>query len=265
MRSTLYKCDRCGKSLGSKSAIKVNVNMQNGINPVEKKPFDFCKTCYMHVKFVFNNAMKLEAGEITEFIKSDDKPVSDTKLSEDKTVKIVSETVVKPSVMKSVSEKGAREAGFIMGPLEQKERDKILHMFVYDNLSADEIAEKINRLPRGVKRAINTAIKTGEIDKLRKEKAALEAEQIPKEQQFDLKNPSNDEYIPEQNSGSGASNAGVSKDSYTIDSRTEVIDGRRYDIGGVLALAKAGWTSDRIAEERHYDENVVQNIIKKYM
>lgn len=252
MRSTSYKCDRCGKSLSSKSAIKVNVNMQNGINPAEKKPFDFCKTCYMRIKSAFNDALKLEAGEMSDCTVHTDKPVSEIK-------ETVPETIVKHTT-KSVTEKGARDAGFVMGPLRQEERLQILHMFVYDGLSADEIAAKMNRLPRGIKRTINTAIKTGEVDKLREEKAIYEAKQAVQEQES-----SAEEYMPEQNSGSGASNAGISKDSYTAESRTEIIDGRRYDVGGVLALAKAGWPSDKIAEERHYDENVVQNIIRKYM
>lgn len=259
MRTILYKCDRCKTSLDSKSVIKMNINMQNGINPVGKKTFDFCKTCYTYVKSVFNNAIKSKTGDISKYTVSDDKPV--TKMTDTE------------HITKRVSEKGAKEAGFVMGPLSDEERIEILRLFTEENLSAEEIANKMNRLPRGVKRALNTAMKKGELDKSHNEKVIYEEneQQIKynlckmQSNQYEEDKTSDEEYIPEQNSGSGASNAGVSKTSYTVEPKTDVINGRRYDIGGVLALAKAGWPSHKIAEERHYDENVVRYIIKKYM
>ena len=37
----------------------------------------------------------------------------------------------------------------------------------------------------------------------------------------------------EKNIGSGASNAGIMRDSYVTGPKTEVINGKRYDVGGI--------------------------------
>lgn len=53
MRETSYKCDRCGKPVAAWAVTKINMNMQKGKEPVEKKPFDFCSECFLHVKSAF--------------------------------------------------------------------------------------------------------------------------------------------------------------------------------------------------------------------
>lgn len=299
MRTISYKCDRCGKPVIPRGITKLNLNMQKGSNPIEKKTFDFCSPCFLKVKSAFLSAVEYEGNispedKIPDVVSSkqdvgEKNKVSDAVLSkqdtDEETVsqepeatpadstgkkrgrprKQTDETV--PSGLKKRGRLRKETAPRIMekdktfvnlGPLSAEERKEILRLHVEEELSADQIAEKLNRLPRGIKRTINSAAKSGELDK-------LVAEFLRKKAACEAQAESEEEEESESNSGSGASNAGITKDAYTAPPKTEVIDGKRYDVGCILALVKAGWTSDKIAEERHYDEDVVRVIIEKYM
>lgn len=256
MRTILYTCNGCGKSLQSRSVIKVNVHIQRGNSQIEKKVFDFCSPCFLRSKSAFLNSMKPEEEILTEaaaelVVLPDDEPVV---LPDERTKALAiksKDTAFKP-------EKDADRNTMVLGPISAEERVEILRLHVENGLSADQIAKKLNRLPKGIKRALNSALKSGELDSMQRklqEKHAIMNAQL-----------SNiDAEICESNPSSGASNAGVKIDSYTVPSQTEVIYGRRYDVGGILSLAKAGWPCDKIAEEKHYDVDVVRVITEKYL
>lgn len=279
MREISYKCDRCGKPLISRAVTKINLSMQMGGSPVEKKTFDFCSPCFLAVKSSFLDSISQECDSDVDCTESDtnEKPdtvanvsetvfstllssaiTSHTPTSSDETTASIPDTVTKTIVPVSDivrSEKNADRSSMVLGPISLKDKMEILRLYVEEGLSADQIAEKMNRLPRGVKRTINSAIKSGELAILKEKQTVMYDEQ-------------NDEPImtdePESYSGSGASNAGIIKDNYTCLPNTEMIDGKRYDVGGILALMKAGWPSYEIAKEKHYDEAIVRVIIDKY-
>lgn len=163
--------------------------------------------------------------------------------------------------MERIKESGAGENGLKLGPISQDEKNEILRLFVECGLTPDQIAAKMNRLPRGIKRAINSATKSGEIDSM---KAAFAEKQRLAKEAAEAAEASIEEDLSEKNIGSGASNAGIMRDSYVTGPKTEVINGKRYDVGGIMALHNAGWGSAMIAEERHYDQDVVRIIIEKY-
>lgn len=224
MRTTAYKCDRCGKPISSQFITKININMQKGNNPPEKKPYDFCSACFLKVKASYLKSLKVEGSDL-------EGDVITNKSQTDMTVANTSNVK---------SEKGDR-SGMKLGSIDIEERNEILRLYVEENLNADQIAEKMNRLPRGIKRTINSAKKSGELNRLM---AVFQSKQTEE---------SDDESDE------------ISDDSYATSPQKEVIDGKSYDVGGILALAKAGWTFRMIAGEKHYDEDVVRIIIEKYM
>lgn len=65
--------------------------------------------------------------------------------------------------------------------------------------------------------------------------------------------------------GSGITNGGILKDGYVSPPKIQVIGGKRYDIGCILALARAGWPVDKIADEKQYDTGIVKAVMKKYL
>lgn len=248
MRKITYTCDRCGKMLSSKIAVKLNVSKQKGSDAVSKASFDFCTPCFLYMKSLFMNALKTDGQADAG------KPEPETAFSGSPAS---AEKAVLQPVGNDDAETSKNSGELILGPLSQDERDKILHMFVKENLSPEEIAQRMNRLPRGIKRTINSATKNGDIARMR-EKIKCEETGLPAADTEETEEPDRD-------CGSGATNAGVIKDSYTAPPQTEVINGKRYDVGGILALAKAGWKPSVIAEERHYDEDIVAFIMEKYL
>lgn len=255
MRTISYICNGCGKPLTFRSAIKINMNLQRGVHPLEKNTLDFCSSCFLKVKSVFlegtipeisTDTKERKTAEVTEKIRKTEQPVS--------------------------SEKTADRSKLITGLISPDERQEILRLYVQEGLDADQIAAKLNRLPRGIKRTIHTAEKTGKLKQMQDAKISVSGLKPSDEKKVsDLAGSLasqlmvSEEEVTERNQGSGASNAAILRDSYTTAPQTEVIQGRRYDVGGVLALAKAGWPVDKIAEERHYDEDVVMIILEKYL
>lgn len=65
--------------------------------------------------------------------------------------------------------------------------------------------------------------------------------------------------------GSGITNGGILKDGYVSPPKIQVIGGKRYDIGCILALARAGWPVGKIADEKQYDTGIVKAVMKKYL
>lgn len=255
MRTISYICNGCGKPLTFRSAIKINMNLQRGVHPLEKNTLDFCSSCFLKVKSVFlegtipeisTDTKERKTAEVTEKIRKTEQPVS--------------------------SEKTADRSKLITGLISPDERQEILRLYVQEGLDADQIAAKLNRLPRGIKRTIHTAEKTGKLKQMQDAKISVSGLKPSDEKKVsDLAGSLasqlmvSEEEVTERNQGSGTSNAAILRDSYTTAPQTEVIQGRRYDVGGVLALAKAGWPVDKIAEERHYDEDVVMIILEKYL
>ena len=271
MRTITYKCDRCRKPITSRGVTRINATIQRGKDPAEKQNLDFCSTCFLAIKRSFIQALNMDAETAEELV-----PETKTEpaISETKTEPaakhagkpaVKSEPAINPAVkpepVERIKESGAGENGLKLGPISQDEKNEILRLFVECGLTPDQIAAKMNRLPRGIKRAINSATKSGEIDRMKE--TYQEKQRLAKEA-AEAAEASIEEDLSEKNIGSGASNAGIMRDSYVTGPKTEVINGRRYDVGGIMALHNAGWGSAMIAEERHYDQDVVRIIIEKY-
>lgn len=250
MRTITYKCDRCGKPVTGRGVTKINANIQRGMDGTEKKSYDFCSTCFLIIKRSFARSLSMDESmeDITKPVQSE--PLAKPACEVPSPAAITEEPVV-------VSEPAASENGLKLGPISKEEKDEILRLFVETNLNADQIAAKMNRLPRGIKRAFNSAAKSGELDRLKEAFAE-------KKRQAKAAEEAVEEDLSEKNIGSGASNAGIVRDGYTAAPKTEVINGKRYDVGGILALHNAGWGLKMIADERHYDQDVVRIIIEKY-
>lgn len=277
MRNTTYTCDRCGKTMKPKFATKLNMTIQKGDNPAEKKPYDFCSTCFLRVKSAFLDSLRIPADrepvEQMEPVMEKDtareqavKSAKDVPVGQAATMDMPVTEQIKGTAAEqektdaqdgSTAGHGIMDAGqHVLGPISPDERMEILRLYVYDGLSAEQIAAKMNRLTKGIRRAINSAMKSGELDRMRKEKdASLEMQA----------NTDAVDYTREDTAGSGASNAGIMKDAYTAPPNMETINGKRYDVGCILALSNAGWPTDEIAKERHYDEDVVRLILEKYL
>lgn len=267
MRTITYKCDRCGKPVTSRVCVKINMTIQRGSEPSEKKTFDCCTKCMLAIKKAFVMACTMDDEGTSEATQQDDRPeeesyVQDKPAAEEAPVKILIEqdkplhteaagTQPKASADSPIQEEHIDPNGLRRGPISVQEKNEMLDMYVNKGISAEVIAEKLHRAPKGVSRALNAARKDGTLDRLleKKEKAAKE-DAI--------------EETMDYAGGSGASNAGILKDAYTAPPRSGTIDGRRYDIGGVMALANAGWDAGKIAEERHYDVDVVRLILEQY-
>lgn len=271
MRTITYKCDRCRKPITSRGVTRINATIQRGKDPAEKQNLDFCSTCFLAIKRSFIRALNMDAETAEELV-----PETKTEpaISETKTEPaakhagkpaVKSEPAINPAVkpepVERIKESGAGENGLKLGPISQDEKNEILRLFVECGLTPDQIAAKMNRLPRGIKRAINSATKSGEIDSM---KAAFAEKQRLTKEAAEAAEASIEEDLSEKNIGSGASNAGIMRDSYVTGPKTEVINGKRYDVGGIMALHNAGWGSAMIAEERHYDQDVIRIIIEKY-
>lgn len=289
MRTITYKCDRCGKQLLSRNAVKLNINMQKGSEQAEKKPFDFCSACFLHMKKAFFDSLDPEQDDIVlpqdiETLKPDkaaaeapdeaprdvEMPmpaaVPETEAVPDPVVSdmpaAVPETEAVPAPKDGADVPEGPHPGLTLGPLSPEERAEILRLYVEEELCPDVIAARMNRLPRGIKRTINTAAKNGDLAKL---KARYLDTQASEQVSAKTDDAQDEDETAESWTGSGASNAGIMKDTYTAPPRTETILGKRYDVGCVLALSKAGWPPSEIANEKHYDVDVIRVIIEKYM
>lgn len=275
MRTITYKCDRCKKPITSRGVTRINATIQRGKDPAEKQNLDFCSTCFLAIKRSFIQALNMDA-ETAEELVPEVKPepaISETKtepaakhagkpaVKPEPAINPAVKPAVKPEPVERIKESGAGENGIKLGPISQDEKNEILRLFVECGLTPDQIAAEMNRLPRGIKRAINSATKSGEIDNM---KAAFAEKRRLAKEAVEAAEASIEEDLSERNIGSGASNAGIMQNSYVTGPKTEVINGKRYDVGGIMALHNAGWGSAMIAEERHYDQDVVRIIIEKY-
>lgn len=268
MRKISYICNRCGADLRPCMAIKINVSIQRGNNPVDKTSFDFCSKCFLSAKTGFLNGMRPDDTDdpsTTNELVSDDTKTQGSDVKAEKPDRKTSvpgqnHTISLPNNVHSAdASKIRRESdkeGLITGSMSAEEKNEILRLYVEENLSPEQIAVRINRLPRGVKRTINTAERTGE---LAKRKEAFKVKMNPDSIITDPNNEKEEYHV-----GSGVSNSGILRDSYVAMPKIETLNGIRYDVGSILAFAKAGWPADKIAEERHYDEDAVRTIMEKY-
>lgn len=285
MRTVSYKCDRCGKPMTGRAAVKIAITLQRGVEPVEKSTLDFCQKCFVKVKTGYalsltdtdmkpaeqpKAAAREEAVEkpvlAKEPVKASGRPakVVGPVVEDGKSVRFTVETkVLKKQEEPAPEEEPVQEekpadkeyAAVVMGPLSKEEHAEILRLYVEEGLDPETIAARMRRLPKGVKRCINSAQKSGDLDRL---KAEYEARQKPVPEAIE-------DVEPEGSAGTGVSNSGIMKDAYTAPPQTEVVEGKRHDIGAILALAKAGWDPKTIASEKHYDEDIVRMLLEKYM
>ena len=302
MRTVTYKCDRCGKPMTSRTAVKLNTVLQRGNDASEKKNQDFCAKCFLVMKKAWANALSMDGDEPvtaeTEEIVKDEPKVSKPCAPKDgpdkekvpglaRPVRFVHTDYVKkklpeqkedktpePETTKEESKKrGCKpkpvelpvpgEDGMVSGPINAAEKTEFLRLYVSEGLEIEEIAKRMHRLTKGVRRAIHSMEKSGEMESYRKK---LDEEQKTAQSAIhNLLTASNEEDdAVEDNTGSGATNAGISKDAYTGKALTTVYEGKRYDVGGIMALYKAGWKTADIASEKNYDEDVVRLIIEDY-
>lgn len=303
MRTMNYKCDRCGKPLTSRTAVKINSVLQRGNDPSEKKNFDFCNKCFLVVKRRWAAALSMNSEEdenIGEMKKTSGESLKmsdilNGALDKEDTEKSGTEQVTEDSTTKKrgpyrtynkesetvrISEpkrRGRRpkpvelpepgEDGMVLGPINAAEKQEFLRLYVDEGLSIEEIAERMHRLVKGVKRAINSMEKSGEMESYRKKLDEERGEQDAAQTAIHnllYRDEEDEEDMSESNTGSGATNSGIKRDSYTGKAQTTVYDGKKYDVGGIMALYKAGWKTADIASERNYDEDVVRLIIEEY-
>lgn len=273
MRTVTYTCNRCGKKMSTIHATKLNITLQRGKDSVEKEFLDFCSPCFLKMKKAWKNALsgeelaetsKQKSVTVKEDTKSEPANVDEHKatkssISSEITPKkhvdeykatessITSETVPKKRGRKPKPvnpEEWLTRTEMAHGAIKAPEKEFILKLHVEDGLSPDEIAQKLHRSPKGINQAINSAAKSGELDKL---KAKVEATK-ESEKTSDTEMP--DFY--------------TRRSSYVMPANTEVIDNIKYDIGGIMALHNAGWPPSEIAKEKGYDEDVVRVILENH-
>lgn len=298
MRTISYACDGCGKTILSRSAVKININIQRGADPAEKKGLDFCTKCFLRLKTMWEGYLGHDDMPDTAPAEPaiSRMPIPEPVIAEpviqkpavQKVQPVIQEPVKTHIIQEPVKEQEpaiqehlepVREqepdkqeqpervrkqepvneqepSGLKLGPIGPDEKQEIFRLYIEEGLTELQIAERLNRLPRGIKRAINSASKSGELDAMKAEYAARKAAE---EQDAP-------DAVEAGREGSGASDARMDlNDSYVVPPQKAVIMGKRYDVGGVLALARAGWNAPKIAEERHYDVDVVRVIIETYL
>lgn len=303
MRTMNYKCDRCGKPLTSRTAVKINSVLQRGNDSSEKKNFDFCNKCFLVVKRRWAAALSMNSEEdenIGEMKDTSDKSLKmsdilNGALDKEDPEKLDTEQTAETPVIKKrgpyktynkepdvalmlePKKRGRKpkpvelpepgEDGMVSGPINAAEKQEFLRLYVDEGLSIEEIAERMHRLVKGVKRAINSMEKSGEMESYRKKLDEERGEQDAAQTAIHnllYRDEEDEEDMSESNTGSGASNSGIKNDAYTGKAQTAVYDGKKYDVGGIMALYKAGWKTADIASERNYDEDVVRLIIEDY-
>lgn len=281
MRTITYTCDRCGKKLTSSSATKLNTTIFRGLDSSEKKNYDFCSKCFLKMKKAWERALK-DMGNATEEPDPvpktkpviDELPVTQPPILDDTvriptvppaepkewkpkakpviehTVTPVKEEPVAPAKRRGRPKKPVdtdqwkTRTEIVQGVIKPWEKELILKFYVEDGLTTDEIAEKLHRLPKGIKRTISSAEKSGELDKLKaKAKEHMEG------------------------SGEDIRNVDIfgrcQRSTYIGPSDIQEIDGVRYDIGAIMAFHNAGWGASKIAEENiKWDEDIIRVIIE---
>lgn len=251
MRTIRYTCDRCGKELTSAGTTKINTAVIRGLDSPEKKNYDFCTKCFIEVKKTWKqlitegNRMKKQAYVPVKYKTDEDiepKP-AEQKPEVESTSAAPKKRGRKPNPVDVNEWKNRTE--MVYGPIKQWEKDLILTFHVRDGLTAEQIAEKLHRIPKGIKRAITSAKTSGKLEELKKEYRKSEDE----ERGEDLRNV--DLF------------GRIQRGTYMNPSDIEVIDGVRYDIGSILALRKAGWSAKEISKEKiDYDEDVIRTILE---
>lgn len=249
MRTVTFTCDKCGKAICSENATKLNINLQRGKDSVEKTSHDFCSPCFLAMKKAWKAALsekpvkKVPAKQLAKPDVSIDELASTQAplLPQDMdTAKVPKKRGCKPKPVNP--EDWLNRTEIVYGVIKAPEKAFILKLHVEEGLSADEIAAKIHRIPKGIKRAIGSAAKSGELDRLRSE--------------FQKSNPPADDpnFIMTR----------LRRNSYLMPERTEIIDGEKYDVGSIMAFHNAGWKPSEIAKEKGYDEDVVRVIIEDH-
>lgn len=248
MRTVTFICDKCGKAIRSENATKLNINLQRGKDSVKKTSHDFCSPCFLAMKKAWKAALSEKPVKKVSVNQPVTSNVSIDKLASTQapllpqdtdTAKVPKKRGRKPKPVNP--EDWLNRTEIVYGVIKAPEKAFILKLHVEEGLSADEIAAKIHRIPKGIKRAIGSAAKSGELDRLRSE--------------FQKSNPPADDpnFIMTQR-----------RNSYLMPERTEIIDGEKYDIGSIMAFYKAGWSPSEIAKEKNYDEDVVRVIIEDH-
>lgn len=249
MRTVTFICDKCGKVIRSENTTKLNINLQRGKDSVEKTSHDFCSPCFLAMKKAWKAALsekpvkKVPAKQPLKPNVSIDElaPTQTPLLPQDMdTTKVPKKRGRKPKPVNP--EDWLNRTEIVYGVIKAPEKAFILKLHVEEGLSADEIAAKIHRIPKGIKRAIGSAAKSGELDRLRSE--------------FQKSNP------PADDPDSIITH--LRRNSYLMPERTETIDGERYDVGSIMAFHNAGWKPSEIAKEKGYDEDVVRVIIEDH-
>lgn len=245
VRRIEYICNKCKRRVDPSVVVKLSVATVEGKSPVSKSSLDFCpedfKALQRKVADFCSNTEENEPESIHE--KTEESSVSVTYHDDDEQSGEKQEAVTGGS---SFEEEAADKKS---GPIRLEERKRMFRLYLLDNLSVEEVAKKMGRTVKGVARSISCAKKSGELEKIKDELMS---------ESFDFEEDSSqrEEYI-----GSGVSNARIKHDSYTSMPHTKVMGGKKYDIGCILALAKAGWSVGKIAEEKNYDEEVVKEIL----
>lgn len=264
MRKVTFTCDGCGKQVTSVGTTKLNVNLQRGKDSTEKLCFDFCSPCFLKMKKGWKNLMAGKEPVVEEIKKVPIEELAPTQVPaieppgpklEDKVFLVESQTASAVLENKDVPvpkrrgrkpkpinpEDWLNRTEITYGVIKPAEKAYILKLHVEEGLTAEEISEKIHRLPKGIKRAISSAEKSGELDRLKEE--------------FDRSEPQESETLDNRTERM--------RSSYIMPEKSEIIDGEKYDIGGIMALSKAGWPASEIAKEKGYDEDVVRILLER--
>lgn len=249
MRIITYTCDRCGKNIQSSAATKINTTLFRGMDSSEKKNYDFCSKCFLKMKkawqhelSVINKKPAAEGKQVPDKLPTQTKPVSDKLPVMTEEMKDAPKKRGRKPKPVDVNEWKTRTET-VYGVIKPWEKELILKFHVEDGMTAEEIGLKLHRIPKGVNRTITAAAKSGELDRLKKELKDKEpGKNISEVDIFDRNR----------------------KSSYIMPSNKKIIDGVKYDIGSIMALHKAGWTANKIAEENlNWDEDIIRIIIEK--
>lgn len=262
MRTVTFTCDRCGKKIASTNATKLNITLQRGRDSVEKKTFDFCSPCFVKMKKMWKNALSgiepatkvtksatIEERSKTEISNTESIATNESKLmpvsiAEDNTSSEKPVPKKRGRKPKPVNpEEWLNRTEIARGSIKAPEKDFILKLYAVDGLSVEEISKKLHRHMKGINQAINLAMKSGELDKLKGQSEKTKEEQSETE----LVNI-----------------FGRRRSSYVMPANTEVVDDKEYDIGGIMALHNAGWPPSEIAKEKDYDEDIVRLLIENH-
>lgn len=280
MRTISYTCDKCGKVMKSIGATKLNISLMRGTDSMEKKTYDFCSPCFVKIKkawkeilsgaFSYDPPVKEPIAGTSPLTGIDTKDIPKTGVTvttENKASPAKVQESVDPIKSMQAEDETPKKRGrkpkvetpkdwtgrteIFYGPIRQKEKAYILKLYVEEGLCAEEIAEKIHRAVKGIKRAITQYQKSGELDRMKTEFAAKQAKE----------KASPTEPSDGAAAAPGHSHIGI-RNCYIQPAQTETIDGIKYDVGGIMALYKAGWPASEIAKDKGYDEDIVRMILE---